>query len=342
MILNKSKILTLEDYTELFCYNDIKIEIEDVSNERYLAIFVNLPKQWFDFNKSKIGFPSDQLLEICPSEIKIMFELFGRGFVDRSDAFIFKPWVLNIENQFLFDLFESFHLYIIDKLFYQLIFAKVFTEKLFLDDFNQARILKDLDEKYWSMHGLRRSNIPRFLSTDRISISSIDKISNTTISDFYKENHTELLGNIEEKYIREPFNLWYELRLNRNLNISEIQTIGYVRLYNYNHINDGSLFVEYIIHKKLRNEGYATEALSKMLYFLNEYSFALFVNAEVSEENLASINVLMNLNFHPKTSSVYDKGNYFLILPKVSGSSTRTAIINEYIEKYNRYFRLAQ
>lgn len=100
----KAKLLTIKDYINYFSFQEYGtgcgIATESDSRENYFWAETSLPKDFFNLNHpSLIDNPFlRRLMEDIPDQVKVKFELFGIGIIDDVEAFVFKPWVVNIRN----------------------------------------------------------------------------------------------------------------------------------------------------------------------------------------------------------------------------------------------------
>lgn len=355
-----NKILTVEDFNKNFTFheNDTGGDIgyEKNSMEYYLFLQVFLPIDFFNV-KEKLGFLNSLIFNQAnfSERIKLKLELFGEGKIDNAKAYIFKPWVMNIDDSRLYYLFEDFFLFIPEKLFYHIVARLVFLNFLNPVDFKNIRILQDLDTKEFYKFGIDKKNIPRVIKSDRlemikVSDSDIDKVE---IIDFFSKNEYELTDLVKSKYFTRNDNTWFKITIAFKerkffglINSKKHIIIGYIRLYNRpSQLTDG-FFVEYVIKKEYRNKKYGKEAVKALLSYLGRYSFAMSLYAEVNDENLFSAQLLRRVGFIQKERDQIDNSNYKISLlddlldmeKRNEKNETLNIILDKYVKKYSRYF----
>lgn len=353
------KLLTINDFIEYFKFQENEtgcgIEQEPESRENYFWAQTFLPKDYFDLDHPSISFNPmiRQLLRYVPEQIHIKFELFAIGNLDDKEAFVFKPWVLNIDNPMLFGLFEGFHLFIPSTLFYNLIDRLIFLEQINPATFQFIRILQDLPPNAFECFGLNKANVPININSGKLEIRKIGDDNRDEIKKFYSEHGDGISSHLENKYFRPLLNNWYRITCEQEginwlalKKSTVVKTIGYLRLYNTNSSFTGGMLIEYIIAKEFRNNGYATQASSALISHLKKYSYALNIGAEVDEDNEFSIKVLRRLGFKENKVGPFLNDNFTLILHDdliemenyCENGVVEFSVINKYAEKYSRYF----
>lgn len=341
------KKLSYKEYLKYFQFNRHEtgcgVQTEKESWENFLWLQTFLPKDYFDINPfSFIGNPFMSENSI-PNEIHIKFELFGIGTIGNRIAFVFKPWIINIDNPYVYNQLENFHLFIPDYLFYNLIERLIFIEQFNWEQLNNLRVLEDISVTEFEQFGLNKPTVPKFFTTERLRVTRILNPDTTQIKEFYKNNWEGIESNLEHKYFRPKYNIWFKFE---ELNSNDV--IGYLRLYNSNSSFNGGTFIEYIISKNKQNKGIATEAIKGMINFLKRYSLVHNLCAEVNDNNEKSINVLLKCGFVKSNSKDWImKEDYFLnlvdkmdaeLISQLEEQKVDFSIQNVYAERYSIYF----
>ena len=354
-----NRLLTRKEYFNYFNFHEngtgCGIEQELESGEYYLFAQVFLPQEYFIANNTDLKFNPflRNQLEFAADKIQVKFELFGIGNVDDCEAFVFKPWVVNVENPILFQLLEDFHLFIPSTLFYNLITRLIFIDQLNQDDFKSIRVLQDISLDTFQLFGLNRVNIPKVITMEEIEITRINEVEKEEISKFYKVNCYEITTKLEKKYFDSLLNCWYrvtvEEELTRWFGLKKsifTKTIGFLRLYKSINSFTGGISLEYVIDKNSRNKGYAKRAALSLINYCKKYSFALSIGAEITEDNEISRKVIKNLGFTELKSSSQQDDNFVLNLTehldnienKFSKGTGQLSVMNSYSTKHKRYF----
>lgn len=353
------KLLTIKDYFERFNFQEYGtgcgIETEPDSGENYLWAQTFLPKDFFNLDHPSLIFNPflRHQIEDIPDQVQVKFELFGIGSLDDVEAFIFKPWVVNVDNPMLFQLLEGFHLFVPSTLFYNLIDRLIFLEQIDPSVFRHIRILQDIPSNTFQRFGLDRPNVPKVIKTGKLEISRLDEVDKSEISKFYSDNWEGITPQLENKYFRPLLNTWFRItseELNSQLfglKQSTIKkTVGFLRLYNTNSSFTGGTSIEYIIDKAYRKKGYATQASSALIDFLKKNSFAISLGAEVNDNNEFSKKVLKHLGFNESQSGPFNSDNFGLSLfdnlkaleENFDTGEIEVSVLNKYANKYSRYF----
>ena len=356
----RPKLLTIRDFFDFFNFQDFGtgcgIDTETDSGENYFWIQTFLPKNFFDLGNEdqiKNSFFVNQIEQI-PEQIQVKFELFGIGSIGNLEAFIFKPWVVNIENSMLFNLLESFHLFVPSKLFYNLIERLIFFEQLNPNFFEFIRILQDIPTKTFCRFGLDREFVPKGFNSDKLVIQRINVLEESEILNFYSTNWEPISPELQNKYFRPANNTWFRITykesFNQLLGYREQmvkKTVGFLRLYNISNSFTGGISLEYIIDKTQRNRGFATEATNTLIDHLENYSYAISLSSEVNLSNEFSVRMLKGLGFNESSSSPYNRDNF--ILPLINNlkhvevefhsGNIQATIMNKYAHKFRRYFK---
>jgi hypothetical protein len=108
------KLLTIKEYFDHFNFQEngtgCGIEQEPESRENYFWAQTFLPKDFFnlDHPSGMFNLMLRHQIKYIPEQIQVKFELFGIGNIDDAEAFIFKPWVVNVDNPMHFQLLEDF------------------------------------------------------------------------------------------------------------------------------------------------------------------------------------------------------------------------------------------
>lgn len=342
------RLLTADNYFRNFNFQENEtgagIEQEPESGEHYLFAQTFLPKTFFNLDHPSLLFNPfiKHQLDTLPDRILVKFELFGIGSIGKQDAFIFKPWVIDIDNPMLFNYLESFHLFFPNTLFFNFIERLVFMEQLNQESFRHIRVLQDLPSNALNRFGLDKHNVKRTLETSNLIISRIENPDKAEISNFYKQHWEGITPELEHKYFRPLLNTWFRVNLK-----SQSKTVGFVRLYNTNSSFTGGTSLEYIIDTAYRKKGYATESSMAVIDMLRKHSYAISLGGEVNDNNKFSIRVLKKLGFEEvKSSGPFNRDNYYLSLldtvknleTAFDNNSLELAIQNKYANKYERYF----
>ncbi len=310
------KILTVENYFSLFKFQEQEtgcgIEQEPDSGENYFFAQTYFPKTFFNLDHPSLlsnPFIRVQLADL-PEKILVKLELIEIGSIQEKDAYIFKPWIIGIDNPMLCNFLESFHLFFPSTLLYNLMERLVFLEQLNLASFRQIRVLQDIPTNTFQRFGLDSRNVERTFESANLRISRIETPDKNEISEFYKQHWEGITNALEQKYFQPVLNTWFRVKLK-----STDKTVGFVRLYNTNSSFTGGTSLEYIIDKAYRNKGYATESSLCVIDHLRKYSYAISLGGEVNDNNEYSIKVLKKLGFSAtKSSGLFVSDNFYLSL----------------------------
>lgn len=353
------KLLTIKEYFDHFNFQEYGtgcgIETEPESGEFYLWAQTFLPKDFFNLDHHSLIFNPflRHQIEDIPDQVQVKFELFGIGSLDDVEAFIFKPWVVNIDNPILFQLLENFHLFVPSTLFYNLIERLIFLEQIDPNVFGHIRILQDIPSNTFQKFGLDRPNIPKGIKSGKLEILRLDEVDKSEISKFYSDNWEGITPQLENKYFRPLLNTWFRISTEElysklfGLKHSTVkQTVGFLRLYNTNNSFTGGTSLEYIIDKTYRKLGYATQSSLALIDYLKNYSYAISLGAEVNDNNEYSKKVLNRLGFSESKSSPYNSDNFNLSLfdnlkvleENFNTGEIKVSVMNKYATKYSRYF----
>lgn len=342
------KILTADNYFKNFHFQEqgtgCGIEQEPDSGENYLFAQTYLPTDFFNLDHPSLIFNPfiKHQLESLPDKILVKFELFAIGSIQEKEAYIFKPWVIDIDNPMLFGFLENFHLFFPSTLFYNFIERLLFMEQINQETFKHIRILQDIPSNTFQRFGLDKKNVERTFESPNLTISRIENPDKTEISEFYRQHWEGITEALEHKYFRPLLNTWFKVKLK-----SQDKTIGFLRLYNTNSSFTGGTSIEYIIDKAYRNKGYATESSLSLINHLRKYSYAISLGGEVNDNNQYSIRVLKKIGFsESKSPSPFDRDSFHLSLletvqnteKEFDNNSLKISIQNKYAEKYGRYF----
>ena len=342
------KLLCLDDYDKYFYFNQPEtgcgFEMDRDIGDNYFFIQTFLPKSFFDIIPMDfIANPFVRETDV-PENIHVKFELFGIGLAGKTRVFVFKPWIVNVDNLMLLTNLESSLFFIPEKIFFNLVLRLLFLEQFTLPQLHGVRVFEEIQSNDFNQFGLHRTSLPPCYETARFLLKNVVlKNAQKDIENFYAENDCKIEPHLTNKYFRANLNKWYAINGKNNNTI-----YGYLRIYSTSSSFTGGVFVEYIVNKKVRNKGVATESLKGLLNFLEEYSFAFTVSAEVNEDNEASIRVLKKCNFsRQKSGDILLSDNYnFNLIGKSSTKleseyyedNLKFRIDRKYIEKFGRYF----
>lgn len=353
------KLLTIKDYFDRFNFQDngtgCGIETEPESGENYFWAQTFLPKDFFNLDHPSLIFNPflRHQIEDIPDQVQVKFELFGIGKLNDVEAFIFKPWVINVDNPMIFQMLENFHLFVPSTLFFNLIERLIFLEQLDPNEFRHIRILQDIPIDTFQRFGLDRPIVPKFFKSGKLDISRIDEVNKLEISKFYADNWVGITPQLENKYFRPLLNTWFRVTSDEvNIQLFGIKqstikkTVGFLRLYNSNSSFTGGTSLEYIIDKAYRKKGYATQVSFDLIDYLKKYSYAISLGAEVNDNNEYSKKVLKSIGFTENNSVPFNSDNYGLSLldnikhleEKFDEENIEFTVLNKYANKYNRYF----
>lgn len=353
------KLLTKKDYFQYF--NTYKsgtvcgIEREPGSGENYFYVQTFLPKNFFitELQKNYFNPFFGNIIDVIPDHIQVKFELFGIGEVDGLEAFIFKPWVVNINDPNIYNILENFNLFFPSTLFYHLISGQIFIENLDPKIFNYIRVLQDISENTFDRFGLNRETVPKELKVENFEIKKIVNIDSTEISAFYEENWLTISPKLATKYFDPTLNSWFRIiadvesrkffGLTRLINK---KTIGFLRIYNTANSFNGGGSIEYIIEKDQRNLGYASKSVHALIEYIKKYSFAIFIGAEVNDDNHKSKAILKKFGFKETTTDGISDDNYELSIinnldeleHKNLSIGIDFKVVDYYFKKYKRFF----
>jgi RimJ/RimL family protein N-acetyltransferase len=353
------KLLTIKEYFDIFSFHQPRsgcgIGTESESRENYLFAETSIPKDFINLDlPSLISNPLLKYqIESIPNQIEFKFELFGIGSISNVEAFVFKPWVLNVRNPMVFQYLENFLLFVPNTLFYNLIERLIFLEQLNPNVFRHIRVLQDIPANTFQRFGLDRPCIPKLIKSGKLEITRIDEVNKSEILKFYEYNWKAITPQLENKYFRPLLNTWFRVTSEEvtsqlfGLKKTTVKkTVGFLRLYNSNSSFTGGTSLEYIIDKAYRKKGYATQASLALIDYLKKYSYAISLGAEVSEKNEYSKKVLKRLGFTESKSGPFNSDNYVLTLfdnlkqleEKCDTGNIDFSVLSKYANKYNRYF----
>lgn len=338
--------LNYQEYREHFQFNrpdtGCGIEVENKTLDKCFCIQTYIPKS-FLFN---IPYNTDTFVidwDSIPQEIHIKFELFATGSIGDAKSYIFKPWLLNIENITTCRILERFHLFIPNYLFYNLINRLIFQEQHTWKQLHELRIIQDTREAEFTKFGLLRYGGSAYYETNRLRVRMTIYPNPNEIKTFYRNNWDGIEPHLEKHYFNPSFNLWFEVK-----DLFTYEKIGYIRLYNKESVFNGGTSLEYIISKPRRGYGLTTEAVLGLIEYLKTYSMSFKISAEVDEENTSSNMVLLKSGFTKADSNhpMFKEDYVFDIVGRID-SELNTAIATGsidfavdkiYFEKYERYF----
>ena len=343
--MTRPRILTPDIYFKYFQFQDngacCGIEKESESLEDYFFAQPYLPKSFFNLDETFLFYHPNLKGEInnLPDKIFVKFELFAIGSLGESEAFIFRPWVLNISDPILYKLFENFRLYVPGTLFYNLINRLIFLEQLNQESFSKIRILQDIPLAHFQRFGINRPAVPSELVLDNLIFSRKDYPNKDEILCFFQKNGRPVTKDLEPKYFNYRSNIWFKITSPSQ------DEIGYIRLYNSSSHFTGGTSIEYIIDESFRNQGIATDAAKVAVLYLRKYSYSMFVDAEVNIDNEYSLRILKKLKFEEINSNTLSSKTFILDLlndiKTIEGSfengTLKASIKNRYAEKYKKY-----
>ncbi|WP_461638790.1 GNAT family N-acetyltransferase [Labilibaculum euxinus] len=336
------KKLSLDEYEEYFQFIEDNtgcgIETEQGTWEEFFWIQVYLPRSYFYIDPSFFEVNPFITDDDLPEIIQVKFELFGIGHIEKRKSFVFKPWIIGIDNPNIYTQLENFLLFIPDNLFFNLIRRSIFLEQFTWGQLSKIRVLQDIKDTEFDQFGLNATNTPKILKTERLEIVQIGTHKKEEIETFYNNNWMPIDNGLKNKYFRPSLNVWFQI------NIRENNTpIGYLRLYESNSKFNGGMSLEYIIEKNKRNNGFATEGLNGIIGYLKQYSITHNLVADINDDNESSIRVIEKCGF----KKLKTKNEFFLDLISEIDAELEKEIIRGlaeitmesiYVEKFRRYF----
>ncbi len=180
----KYKILDYQNYLDFFIHSETEILIENSpSGEEVLLIEVFLPKEYLKDQIQLDGGGFDHFLSqgaVIPEKLQMNLELFAIGDINGLEIFLFKPRIINIENQVVrLSMQNKFHFLMPYYLFHHYLDRLLFMDVLtWQDDLKNLRIIKDL--KNSDMVDLRNPHNARdfspFESIRKAGIEEVDDI----------------------------------------------------------------------------------------------------------------------------------------------------------------------
>src|SRR5690606_26100986 len=113
-------------------------------------------------------------------------------------SFIFKPWILNIDNQFVVRDMERFHLFIPAYFFHHILDKHIFMEAFKWEDISNIRIIEEIQSsKTVDLTSLYEENdVSHFARVRSINLYEVDQILHEKIR---KSNQTKLDINENHK-----------------------------------------------------------------------------------------------------------------------------------------------
>lgn len=336
------KKLSFDEYEEYFQFIEDNtgcgIETEQGTWEEFFWIQVYLPRSYFYIDPS--FFEANPFItdDDLPEKIQVKFELFGIGHIEKRKSFVFKPWIIGIDNPNIYSQLENFLLFIPDNLFLNLIRRSIFLEQFTWDQLSKIRVLQDIRETEFEQFGLNAINTPQILQTERLDIVRIDIDKKEEIETFYNNNWMPIDNGLSSKYFRTSLNLWFQVNIKGNHT-----PIGYFRLYESNSKFTGGMSLEYVIEKNKRNNGFITEGINGIIDYLRKYSITHNLVADINDDNESSIRVIEKCGFKKFKS----KNDFFLDLISEIDAELENKTIrglaeftmeSVYVEKFHRYF----
>ncbi len=339
----KAEILPLDLYLKSFNIFAPKsafgITSEEGTFEQYFFVQTIIPKSFILSVQNNLN---SYNIRNLPDEILIRFELFGKGNLNSGEAYVFKPWAAGIDDPDIYEIIESFILFMPCKLFYHMISFLIFAGRLNTTQFNTTRVLEDIPLNSFSLSGLHSKSIAQYFQIPNMSISRVNSAAEETIYKFCLDNDYNIKA-LRHKYFIPELNAWFCLT---DFN----ETVGYIRLYSDNRTFTGGIHIEYVIAKSYRKMGYAKKAVAAIVQYLKECSYAFSIDAEVDESNTYSKNLLISLGFKRN-----DNLNAVTRITKTDFSLSLLGAIKEleedfedgyvdvsieqfYIDKFDRYF----
>jgi len=243
----KIKKINTKEYFEYFAINETKLALsqDNIPSVKYVNIDLFLPKFFiFQIIEKEIN-------ENIPDRINLNLELVGykKGAVN---YFIFKPWIINVTGSYLLNILEDFELQLPDILFFNLINRYIFEETISPNNFRNVKVLNNFPLEKFQMCGLLDNANPIKTETSRLIITKIDNLEIEKIKIFYSKNSNQITSDIEKKYFRPHYNVWYQIENKSSKDVnnkkkgffssifknnSNSNIIGYIRLYQRNNIN---------------------------------------------------------------------------------------------------------
>jgi RimJ/RimL family protein N-acetyltransferase len=322
----RPKLLTINTYLTNFNFQEswagCGIDKDIETGKNYFFVQTALPKSFYDIDSINPFFNPFliQQVEDIPDQVHIKFELFSIGKVGEIDAFIFKPWVLNVDNPYLFPLLEGFNLFIPSTLFYNLIERSLFAEQISKNDFIYTSVLRDIPSNAFQRFGLDQEHIPKVIKTNKLELLKIDQVNESEILTFYASNWADIPPNIRGKYFEPLLNTWFRITLRKDnkhwYKIAGLfkKTVGFFRLYTSEKSFTGGMSLEYVVDKNYRKKGYALQAANGLINYLKDYSCAISLGAEVDDSNDFSKRILKRLGFREIKPVPFASDNYELLL----------------------------
>lgn len=288
----RMKYLKEEDFLKYFAScptnHGLTIQQEPQSGETFLNFSTILPANFFVAGNV---LPSN-IYELLPEKIEVNFELVGQGKANDKICAIFKPWIVNVHDRNLLDFVENFFLYMHNSYYCCLVEQAVFREKITYEGLKAAQVAQDKVAEVYKFFGLNFWNRTETLKTERLKIERIEEANQLEILNFYRENWSPVSDDIAKKYFLKELNSWYKVtRLDTDTHI------GFIRLYSENSSFRFGPFIEYILHTEYRRRGFTTEAVNEILEFIKRETSALYVFAEIDENNIASKKIIQNIGF---------------------------------------------
>ena len=276
----KAKYLNFEDYNKYFCDLSTSCGSEVVlipPFEEYFVIQTDLPPTFFD--------------ESCyDRNIKVKFELLCKCKTGDKVGYIFKPWVVNIQDPKLYSQFEQFIMILHEKLFFNMLVFYIWAEYYTINKFKRLRVISEIPNELFSCFGLNQKTIPIGYKTKNLIIKRKEQIDQNIIENFYKKNSVPINEQCKQKYFNERISKWFEIKLRENNKL-----IGLLRIYQHGYIS--GFFIEYLLAKEFRKMGLMSEALKSFIRYIKNNSYALRIGADVSDENYDSIKLLEKFGF---------------------------------------------
>lgn len=345
----QAKILDADEFEKYFSFDaqdvSYSVKYDTENSENYFNIQLFLPKSFFDLDCSNVYLSAHEINRNITENIFLNLELFAIGQLGTETAYIFRPWVIGIENSMIVAYLENFHLFIHGKLFHNLLERLLFIELLSKDNLYDIRILEEIPVKTFQRFGLDSTKLDidsnSFNTRSNLQISRLTGEVKEKVTEFYKKNWNELTPNLEIKYFRPLLSTWFEIK-----NKNENKIVGYIRLYNSNVNFNGGFNLEYLISKEDRNKGYATEGVIRLIEILKTFSFAMRLSAEVNDDNYFSISLLKKVGFEPKETGIFSEENYTLSITNsindlcnnCKNGKLDVSVYDFYIDRYPKYF----
>jgi RimJ/RimL family protein N-acetyltransferase len=269
IIYDYGNINTLNKLLHTCVVND---NVEERRKEFMIQCYLDI--EFFNFLPLKLRYQYTQVL-VTFELIEILEDNSNGGII-----YNFIPWIQFIDDPYDYNQLENFILQVPELTFGHLANYGVFCRNYTWEYLKRVVLLANINIDNFLHFGLSKNSTPSKYSGCKVELIRLKYINQQSILYFFADNDYPIQETLINDYFfgLNLYTFWFEIK------DYESNLIGYIRLYNSNCFFDGGVFIEYIIKKSFRGQGYASNAVKTMIEFLKNYSYFLSVNAEAYSE----------------------------------------------------------